>query len=82
MGGSSTTVSISRGWMPAMNMPGTVTNVSQSVEHERGAEGIPGSTEAATSKAEEDLSILPQPSIRQIFAKCCKNVVLDNLYFL
>jgi hypothetical protein len=52
--------------MPAVNVPDTATNVSPSVEHERGAEAIPGSTEAATSKAEEDLSILPpQPSIRQ-----------------
>jgi hypothetical protein len=81
MGGSSTTVSISRGWMPAMNVPDTATIVSQSVEHGRGAEGIPGLTEAATSKVGEDLSILPQPSIRQLFAKCCKNVVLDNMYF-
>ncbi len=72
MGGSSTTVSISRGWMPAMNVPDTVTNVSRSVEHDPGAEGIPGSTEAATSKVEEDLSILPQPSIRQLFAKYCQ----------
>jgi hypothetical protein len=59
--------------MPALNVPDTATNVSQSVEHEPGAEGIPGSTEAATSKVEEDLSILPpQPSIRQLFAKYCQ----------
>ncbi len=59
-----------------MSLLDTVTNVKTSVEHEEGAEDIPGSMESATTKAEEELSSLTQPSTQQLFAK---RVVIEDI---